>query len=131
MIAVTALICAGFEGTWSPALRVEGPTPTVRELLDIYREKMDQIKSYICETDTFYTDKVITLPGGTKIRNEGIAPSIVQMRTDGDRFYICERDPTALEGPERVVIPNDARSRTWLWDGKYYYFYGQQTEQYA
>jgi len=131
MIAVTALICAGFEGTCSSALRVEGPTPTVLELLDIYREKMDQIKSYICETETFYTDKMITLAGGTKIRNEGIAPSTVQMRTDGDRFYICERDPTGLEGPERVVIPNDTRSRTWLWDGKYYYLYGQQTEQYA
>jgi len=129
-IVITALICAGFMGTCSDALGVEGQKPTMRELLHIYREKMDRIKSYIFETESIYAGRIITLPGGRRIRNEGIAPRTEEIRTDGDRFYICERDPTGLGGSKGVVIPNDSRSRTWLWDGKYYYLGGQSTKQY-
>lgn len=129
-IVITVLICTGFKDTSSPAFGVEHSIPTVRELLDIYREKMDRIKSYICETESIYTDRIITLPGGRRIRNEGIVPRTEEIRTDGDRFYICERDPTGLGGSKGVVIVNESKSRTWLWDGEYYYLAGQSTKQY-
>lgn len=130
-IVITALICAGFMGTCSDALGVEGQKPTVRELLDIYREKMDRMKSYIYETETVYTGKVIMLPGGRRIRNEGIAPRTEEIRTDGERFYIHEGDPTGLGDSKEVAIPNASRSRVWLWDGEYYYLGGQSAEQYV
>jgi hypothetical protein len=125
------MVCTGFASICSLALGVQRTRPTIRELLDLYRQKMDKLNSYICKTETVYLGNTITLAGGTKIANEAVAPSTVEMRTDGDRFYICERDPTGLARPKEILIPNDLRSRTWLWDGKYYYFYGQLTEQYA
>ena len=105
--------------------------PTIPELLDKYAEMQHKLESYIVQSETSCAAKTITLLTGRRIPNKGIPPQNKEIRTDGDRFYICERHPSALHIPSTVFIPNDQWSRTWLWDGKTYYFYGHHTKEYV
>jgi len=105
--------------------------PTIPELLDKYAEMRHKLESYIVQSETSRPAKTITLLTGRRIPNKGIPPENEEIRTDGDRFYICERHASALHIPSTVFIPNDQWSRTWLWDGKTYYFYGHHTKEYA
>ena len=122
---ISALVCL------VPLQVTASPRPTVPELLDKYAEMQHKLKSYILKSETYNPAKTITLLTGRKIPNKGIPPDNKEIRTDGDRFYICERHASALHIPKTVFIPNDRWSRTWLWDGETYYFYGHHTKEYV
>ena len=105
--------------------------PAVLELLDKHAQNQDKLKSYIIKSETYYPGKTTTLLNGRKVPNKGIPPPTVEKRSDGAKFYICEQDPTALGASATGVIPGDLKSRTWVWDGNLFYFYGSHSEKFV
>lgn len=101
--------------------------PGVFELLQRYTATQNKLKSYIVEIETTAYDVVRPIDG--VVKTESVSYS--QIRTDGKRFYVNERQPTDLLKPKTVVIPNDRWSRTWIWDGKTYFSYEHYSKGYA
>jgi len=104
--------------------------PAVLDMIERYEYARNKLKSFIVESETYYPGKTITLPGGGKMLNKGIHPSTVEKRTDGARFYVCERSSTAFELLPQAPIPGDFRSRTRVWDGTLYYSCSSHSERY-
>ncbi len=130
--AAVALIAAGSLVAYRRVGRpVDPDKAAVLEMLDKCSAGRKKLKSYILKSETFFLDKTITLFGGRKMPNKGIPANTVEKRTDGTRFYVCEKDPTALEIPQSLFIPGDLKSRTWVWDGRAYYFYGGRSQEYV
>lgn len=103
--------------------------PAVLDMIDSYDRARNKLKSFIVKSETYYPGRTITLPGGRKILNEGIHPSTVEKRTDGTRFYVCKRNSTAFMLFPQPAIPGDFKSRTRVWDGRFYYSYSSHSER--
>ena len=132
LIIISPILCS----TDSPLPGCDKKQPCVGQLVCEYMNKRGVLKSFILTAETTYPDPMVTLANGSKISSKEIAPVIEEMRTDGQRFYICKKEPTTLVAPLKSasgdsVGPNDYRSRTWLWDGHFYYFYGSKSKRYA
>jgi len=125
-IVLILLIAVGVVST----VLAQDQKPTVAELIRKHETNRTKIKSFIIVSETTYPGKTITLHNGKKIPNKNIPPIIKEIRTDGKRFYIEETDPTAFQIPQSVFVPNDSHSRIWIWDGRYYYFYGHRSNEY-
>lgn len=105
------------------------PCPTVPELLATYKTVMDRYRSFIYATESFCLDKT-TKWNSQIVNNQEVASTLHEYRTDGSLFFECKQMSTAFLRP-RVFIPHDRKSKTWLWDGKYFYLYRRKSERYA
>ena len=126
-VVIGLLIATGL----ASAVLTKDKKPTIEELINEHEANRTKIKSYILISETKSLEKTQMLHNGKKVPGSNIPPETNEIRTDGNRFYIREISPTAFMKPKTVYIPHDSRSRTWLWDGRHYYFYGHRTREYA